>query len=134
MAKPIVKKVVYNGVLSSPIDDLGLGTRAHNGVMNAGMRFVGDLVQKTEAELLFIKNFASKSLEEVKAALAELDLSLDMRIDEQGKAVSKYRNVLVRTPAGSVILEESDTDPDKLERQVNEVLGSLSSEYIYVDA
>jgi GTP cyclohydrolase I len=38
--------------------------------------------------------------------------------------MKKYRNVLVRTPAGSVILEESDTSPDKLERQVNEVLGS----------
>jgi hypothetical protein len=45
------------------------------------------LVQKTEAEMLKTKNFGRKSLNEIKEILAQMGLSLGMRIDEQGNAV-----------------------------------------------
>ena len=51
------------------------------GLRNADIKYVGELVQGAEQELLEIKNFGRKSLNEVKAILADLGLSLGMRLD-----------------------------------------------------
>jgi DNA-directed RNA polymerase subunit alpha len=48
---------------------------------SADIRYVGELVQRTEQELLEIENFGRKSLNEIKAILAHLGLSLGMRLD-----------------------------------------------------
>ncbi|MGZ4199853.1 MAG: DNA-directed RNA polymerase subunit alpha [Thermoleophilia bacterium] len=58
------------------IEDLELGVRSYNCLKREGIQTVGDLISKTEAELLNIPNFGKKSIDEVKEKLAERSLSL----------------------------------------------------------
>ena len=58
-----------------------LSVRSANCLQNANIRFIGELVQKTEAEMLKTKNFGRKSLNEIKDTLSSLGLSLGMTID-----------------------------------------------------
>lgn len=67
--------------LAKTLEELPLPVRAVNALKNAEILTVLDLVQKTEAEVENVKNLGEKSLEEIKAALAALGLSLGMRID-----------------------------------------------------
>lgn len=67
--------------LARPLEELPLPTRAVNALKHANVLTVADLVQLTEAEVEKVKNLGEKSLEEIKAALASLGLSLGMRID-----------------------------------------------------
>ena len=59
-----------------PIEDLDLSVRSYNCLKREGVATVGELVQKTEQDLLDIRNFGQKSIEEVKGKLNELGLSL----------------------------------------------------------
>jgi DNA-directed RNA polymerase subunit alpha len=63
------------------VDDLELSVRSANCLKNAGINLIGDLVQKTEAEMLKTKNFGRKSLNEIKAILGEMGLSFGMKLD-----------------------------------------------------
>jgi DNA-directed RNA polymerase subunit alpha len=63
------------------IDELELSVRSYNCLKNADIKSIGDLVQKSEAEMLKTKNFGRKSLTEIKELLAEMGLSLGMKID-----------------------------------------------------
>jgi DNA-directed RNA polymerase subunit alpha len=65
-----------SGVLAQPIEDMDLTVRSYNCLKREGVQSVGDLVQKTEEDLLEIRNFGQKSIDEVKAKLEELGLSL----------------------------------------------------------
>ena len=67
--------------LAKPIEELPLPARAVNALKNAEISVVADLVQKTDQDLENVKNLGSKSIEEIKVALAALGLSLGMRID-----------------------------------------------------
>ena len=67
--------------LGKPLDELPLPARAINALKGAEMAVVADLVQKTDQDLENVKNLGSKSIEEIKTALAALGLSLGMRID-----------------------------------------------------
>lgn len=67
--------------LARPIEALPLPARALNALKNVDIAFVADLAQKTETDLSEIKNLGEKSIEEIRSALAELGLSLGMRID-----------------------------------------------------
>jgi DNA-directed RNA polymerase subunit alpha len=58
------------------IEELNLSVRSYNCLKREGINTVGELVEKTEAELVDIRNFGQKSIEEVKAKLEELGLSL----------------------------------------------------------
>ena len=58
------------------IEELELGVRSYNCLKREGIQTVGDLVNKTEAELLNIPNFGKKSIDEVKEKLSERGLSL----------------------------------------------------------
>jgi len=55
--------------------------RSANCLQNADLRYIGELVQKTEAEMLKTKNFGRKSLNEIKELLSEMGLSLGMRLE-----------------------------------------------------
>ncbi|UCF69334.1 MAG: DNA-directed RNA polymerase subunit alpha [Acidobacteriota bacterium] len=66
--------------LDRSIDELDLSVRSYNCLKNAGLETIRDLVQKTEAELLKTKNFGRKSLNEIKELLADMGLSLGMRL------------------------------------------------------
>jgi DNA-directed RNA polymerase subunit alpha len=64
------------GVLAQPIEDMDLTVRSYNCLKREGVTTVGELVQKSEDDLLEIRNFGQKSIDEVKAKLEELGLSL----------------------------------------------------------
>lgn len=68
-------------VLYRLVEELDLSVRAQNCLQNAGIKYVGELVQRTEQEMLKTRNFGRKSLKEIKDVLADLDLSLGMRLD-----------------------------------------------------
>ncbi len=72
--------------LDRSIDELDLSVRSYNCLKNAGIETVRDLVQKTEPELLKTKNFGRKSLNEIKELLADMNLTLGMRLGGRGVA------------------------------------------------
>jgi len=67
--------------LSRSVDELELSVRSYNCLKNADIKLIGDLVTKSEGEMLKTKNFGRKSLNEIKDILAEMGLSLGMNID-----------------------------------------------------
>ena len=71
-----------NEVLYRPVDELELSVRSANCLQNADIKYIGELVQKTEGEMLKTKNFGRKSLNEIKEILAGMGLSLGMRLDQ----------------------------------------------------
>ena len=77
-----------NDQLDRSVDELELSVRSYNCLKNANIQTIGELVQKTEAEMLKTKNFGRKSLNEIKEILASMGLSLGMKIDEHGNAVA----------------------------------------------
>lgn len=70
-----------NENLFRPVEDLELSVRSANCLKNANIRFIGELVTKTESEMLKTKNFGRKSLNEIKEILATMGLSLGMKIE-----------------------------------------------------
>ncbi len=70
-----------NENLWKTVDTLELSVRAANCLENANIKYIGELVTKTEAEMLKTKNFGRKSLNEIKDILSEMGLSLGMKID-----------------------------------------------------
>ncbi len=75
------EKPQYNENLSRRVDELELSVRSANCLENASIRFIGELCQKTEAEMLKTKNFGRKSLNEIKEILAEMGLGLGMKLE-----------------------------------------------------
>ncbi|MFW5968249.1 MAG: DNA-directed RNA polymerase subunit alpha [Persicimonas sp.] len=71
----------FNEDLLKPIDELELSVRSFNCLQSAGIQYVGDLVQRTEAEMLKTKNFGRKSLKEIKELLADMDLELGTELE-----------------------------------------------------
>ncbi|TFG92478.1 MAG: DNA-directed RNA polymerase subunit alpha [Syntrophobacterales bacterium] len=70
-----------NENLLKGVDDLELSVRSANCLKNAGIQYIGELVQKTEPEMLKTKNFGRKSLNEIKEMLAEMGLSLGSKVE-----------------------------------------------------
>ena len=70
-----------NENLLKGVDDLELSVRSANCLKNAGIQYIGELVQKTEPEMLKTKNFGRKSLNEIKEMLAEMGLGLGSKVD-----------------------------------------------------
>jgi len=70
-----------NENLFRTVEELELSVRSANCLKNANIRYIGELVQKTEAEMLKTKNFGRKSLNEIKEILAEMNLALGMKLD-----------------------------------------------------
>jgi len=71
----------FNDNLFRSVDELELSVRSANCLKNADIRYIGELVQKTEAEMLKTKNFGRKSLNEIKEILSEMGLSLGIKVD-----------------------------------------------------
>ena len=67
--------------LGKSVDEMELSVRSYNCLKNANIRTIGELVQKTEAEMLKTKNFGRKSLNEIKEILSGMGLSLGMKLD-----------------------------------------------------
>lgn len=77
----VAQQVPINLNLSRSVDDLELSVRSANCLRNADLCYIGQLVQKTEAEMLKTKNFGRKSLNEIKQLLSEMDLSLGVKLE-----------------------------------------------------
>lgn len=70
-----------NDNLFRPVSELELSVRSANCLKNANITLIGELVQKSEAEMLKTKNFGRKSLNEIKGILEEMGLALGMKLD-----------------------------------------------------
>jgi DNA-directed RNA polymerase subunit alpha len=98
----------YNEHLNRSVEELELSVRSYNCLKNANIQTIGDLVIRSEADMLKTKNFGRKSLNEIKEILGQMGLTLGMRFDEQGRLVP---------PAGSVSGEVGD---DYVEEEFDE--------------
>jgi DNA-directed RNA polymerase alpha subunit len=73
-----IENLYFSKVLSMKVDELELSVRSMNCLKYDNIIYIGDLIQKSEGELLRTPNFGRKSLKELKEILQELNLSLDM--------------------------------------------------------
>ena len=80
LAPQTSEKEINNETLNKSVSELNLSVRANNCLKNAKINTIGELVRKTEDELLSYKNFGKVSLNEIKDKLKEMDLSLGMQI------------------------------------------------------
>ena len=71
----------FNENLNRSVDELELSVRSYNCLKNANIQTLGELVQKSESEMLKTKNFGRKSLNEIKEILTTMGLSLGMRVE-----------------------------------------------------
>jgi DNA-directed RNA polymerase subunit alpha len=76
-----LERPTLNELLYRPVEGLPISVRAFNGLQNADIKFIGELVQRTEQDMLKIKNFGRKSLNEIKEVLTDMSLSLGMRLE-----------------------------------------------------
>jgi DNA-directed RNA polymerase subunit alpha len=107
---------IRNENLNRSVEELELSVRSYNCLKNANIATIGELIQKTEAEMLKTKNFGRKSLNEIKEILAQMGLSLGMKIDENGNPQPGPTSVL---PAATLAAsfgrfdDEEDEDEDE---------------------
>ncbi len=83
MSAPVMSGEQVNAWLGKSVEELELSVRANNCLRNASITTIGELVQRTEAELMKTKNFGKKSLQEIKDELARIGLSLGMRLEQE---------------------------------------------------
>src|ERR687884_2014426 len=88
ISSDVGKPEIRNENLNRSVEELELSVRSYNCLKNANIQTIGELVQKTEAEMLKTKNFGRKSLNEIKEILASMGLSLGMKIDAHGRLVA----------------------------------------------
>ena len=105
---------IRNENLNRSVEELELSVRSYNCLKNANIATIGELIQKTEAEMLKTKNFGRKSLNEIKEILAQMGLSLGMKIDENGNPQPGPTSVLPSaTLAASYGSFDDDDDEDE---------------------
>lgn len=76
-----------NDALLKPVSELELSVRSANCLQNANIKYIYELVSKTEGEMLRTKNFGRKSLNEIKEILTQMGLGLGMKVDSIMKQV-----------------------------------------------
>ena len=79
-AAEAIPDLAFNPAFLKKVDELELSVRSANCLKNDNIVYIGDLVQKTEAEMLRTPNFGRKSLNEIKEVLAQMGLHLGMEI------------------------------------------------------
>jgi DNA-directed RNA polymerase subunit alpha len=102
------KPEIRNENLNRSVEELELSVRSYNCLKNANIQTIGELVQKSEAEMLKTKNFGRKSLNEIKEILASMGLSLGMKIDEQGNAIPVQTSASNNTPPATLTTGEGN--------------------------
>ncbi len=85
------EEVPVNPNLFRSVDELELSVRSANCLQNANIRLIGELVQKTEQEMLKTKNFGRKSLKEIKEILANMELHLGMKIENWPQLLAQWQ-------------------------------------------
>lgn len=98
-----------NEKLWRTVDELDISVRSANCIQNANIKYIGELVQKTEVELSKAKNFGRKSLKEIKGLLAEMGLQLGMTLNNwpgpSGSGSSPSGRVVRILSTGSRVIE-----------------------------
>ncbi len=79
-ATPSIPQLAFNPALLKKVDELELSVRSANCLKNDNIVYIGDLIQKSEAEMLRTPNFGRKSLNEIKEVLAQMGLHLGMEV------------------------------------------------------
>ncbi len=80
VAQEIIPDLAFNPAFLKKVDELELSVRSANCLKNDNIVYIGDLVQKTEAEMLRTPNFGRKSLNEIKEVLVQMGLHLGMEV------------------------------------------------------
>jgi len=80
-AEEQIAELAFNPALLKKVDELELSVRSANCLKNDNIVYIGDLIQKTEAEMLRTPNFGRKSLNEIKEVLASMGLHLGMEVN-----------------------------------------------------
>ncbi len=106
--------LLRNDNLNRSVEELELSVRSYNCLKNANIQTIGELVQKTEAEMLKTKNFGRKSLNEIKEILAQMGLSLGMKIDEHGNAVPGPTSILPSQQLAASQYSRFDDEEDEI--------------------
>ncbi|MCG6881222.1 MAG: DNA-directed RNA polymerase subunit alpha [Deltaproteobacteria bacterium] len=122
-----------NENLFRPVSDLELSVRSANCLQNAKINLIGELVQKTDAEMLKTKNFGRKSLNEIKAILSDMGLSLGMKLDffpptqesdDEGEETDSLEGLETSTvtekTAAPLVETEDDNSTDEQEKETEE--------------
>jgi len=84
-----------NPILLKPIDELELTVRSANCLKAENIQYIGDLIQRTEVELLKTPNLGKKSLNEIKAVLSEMGLTLGVRLENWPPAAIRTAERLI---------------------------------------
>ncbi|GFE59204.1 DNA-directed RNA polymerase subunit alpha [Geobacter sp. AOG1] len=79
--EPLEEREKFNENLYRSVDELELSVRSANCLKNAGIKLIGELVSRSEAEMLKTQNFGRKSLNEIKDILADMGLTLGMKLE-----------------------------------------------------
>lgn len=90
--KPTQTAAPTNNFLLKPVSELELSVRSANCLQNANIKYIYELVSKTEGEMLRTKNFGRKSLNEIKELLAQMGLGLGMKVDHIMKEINDKKD------------------------------------------
>jgi DNA-directed RNA polymerase subunit alpha len=90
---PGTEEEPLNENLFRSVDELELSVRSANCLQNANITLIGELVQKSEQDMLKTKNFGRKSLKEIKEILATMGLSLGMKFDNWPQMVERWKQM-----------------------------------------
>lgn len=121
---------IKNENLNRSVEELELSVRSYNCLKNANIATIGELIQKTEAEMLKTKNFGRKSLNEIKEILAQMGLSLGMKIDENGNPQPGPTSVLpAATLAASFGHFDDDDEDEDDEDDLDDLQGSETENF-----
>jgi DNA-directed RNA polymerase subunit alpha len=91
-SKPVQTTTPTNNALLKPVSELELSVRSANCLQNANIKYIYELVSKTEGEMLRTKNFGRKSLNEIKELLTNMGLGLGMKVDSIMKEVQEAQS------------------------------------------
>ena len=108
----------FNANLYRSVEELELSVRSANCLQNANIKYIYELVQKTESEMLKTKNFGRKSLNEIKDILGEMGLSLGMKLDG------------FVAPSHPAKPAESESDESRADRKKDDDFDELAGEEI----
>ena len=103
-------------VLKIPVTDFELSVRSRNCLQKMNIRTLGDLIMKSEQELLSYKNFGETSLDEIKSMLGQKGLRLGQGLEDGGREPQHGRNPL-----------EATADPDTLDKPIDDLEFSVRS-------
>jgi DNA-directed RNA polymerase subunit alpha len=106
-----------NEVLSRSVEELELSVRSYNCLKNANIQTIGDLVQKTEAEMLRTKNFGRKSLNEIKEILSSLGLGFGMKFDSTGRLIAPSGSPAMLGVGEADLVDDEEEDVEEQENE-----------------